>query len=169
MLVTACVRATIAQTKSLTPQESKTNVSSPPLAHPEDQPVEYINGVPVYGRTPKKDARYWTEWNLENWARVLSAGGNPEGLPKSAMVGENYTSLDLDGDSAYQAMCYAAADTTSMVINGLPDAEMAAIRHRYLGEFYDFEALVHPFGIALALAIPLVTEGLRRRGAYLGD
>lgn len=130
---------------------------------------ETINGIPVIGKAPKKDARWWTEWYLETWARVLSMKGLALGLPKQALVGENYTSLDLDGDAAYEQMCYRSADTTSLVIGGLPQSERHAVRHRYLGERYPFEKLEEPYGIALSLAIPLITTALRRRGSYLGD
>lgn len=123
----------------------------------------------IVGQGVKKDARWWTEWNLENWARVLSSGGLPDGAPPKAHVGDNFTSLDLDNDVAYDRLCESLADTTSVVVAGLPEPQRQAIRHRYLGERYEWETGIGPYGVNLALAMPMVTQALRSRGVWLGE
>ena len=123
----------------------------------------------ITGQHVKKDAHWWTEWNLENWARVLSSGGLPDGAPGEACAGENFTSLDLDNDIAFDRMCESLAETTGIVVAALPEPQCQAIRHRYLGERYEWEKGIGPYGVNLALAMPTMTEGLRARGVWLGE
>lgn len=119
----------------------------------------------------KRDAAWWTEWNLENWARHETAIDLPEGAPSEACGGiEGYTSLDLDNELAYDRMTVELAQQTGLVIAALPEAEKNAIRHRYLPNVqFDFWRHTSAFGVALASAKELVQQGLRRRAIYLGD
>lgn len=119
----------------------------------------------------KKDARWWTEWNLENWATHMQGIELPEGLPPEASGGlQCYTSEDLENEDEYDKLCANLADTTSRVIVTLPEAERSAIMHRYIaGACYEFYRVKEPYGLALASAMPLVEDGLRRRGVWLGE
>lgn len=125
-----------------------------------------VHEIPV-----KRDSRYWTEWNLENWARHMEGVELPEGMPEQASGGvQGYTSLDLDNEDDYERMCGWLADTTSQVVAGLPGAERSAILHRYIaGAPYEFHRFKEPYGLALASAMELVQQGLRRRGVWLGE
>jgi len=118
-----------------------------------------------------KDARWWTEWNLENWARHMQGIELPEGLPPEASGGvQGYTSLDLENEDAHDRLSAELADVTSRVVVTLPDAERSAIMHRYIaGAPYEFHRVKVPYGLALASAMDLVQEGLRRLGVWLGE
>lgn len=117
---------------------------------------------------PIKDAAYWTHVHLQNWAAWMERDDPPDGVPREASGGaENYSTLDAHSELAYAKLDAWAAENTNAVIDGLPDAEQAAIYHCYIQAVYRF--LRGNYDAILARARGNVQAGLRRRGVWLGQ
>lgn len=115
-----------------------------------------------------KDAHYWLEWNLENWARWMSGGARPQGLPRSASGGlSNYTTLDVNNERAYGKLDAWAASATNAAIDDLKPIEQCAISNAYLCSVWRFRNVNQ--ADVLASAKRNVVIGLRRRGIWLGE
>lgn len=115
-----------------------------------------------------KDAAWWTEWHLCNWRDWMHRGELPEGLPDEACGGiDNYTSYDDNNERAYEKLDAWAAEITHLVVQGLDDAQKAAIYHAYVNAVYRF--MRGNYDSLLASARLNVQAGLRRRGIWLGE
>lgn len=114
-----------------------------------------------------KDAEYWTEWNLSNWAKWMQHGGLPDGCPKEACGGlENYTTVDLDNEKAYESLDERLAEATNAAIDDLQPASKSAIYREY-GILKAYSGA--DYVAVLRLAKLEVREGLRLRNVWLGE
>jgi len=113
-----------------------------------------------------KDARYWLEWNLLNWAAWMHGGSVTRGLPSKVPVMEGYSTLDAHDEGAYDRLCASLASTTNAIIEGLKPNEQMAIYRAY-GVMAAYR--MHDYKRVLEGAKAGVLAGLRRRGVYLGD
>ena len=115
-----------------------------------------------------KDAAWWTEWHLWNWALWMNAGELPDGVPCEACGGaENYTTYDANSERAYTALDAWSAETTHMVVQGLDASERMAVHRCYLDAVYRF--VRGNYEEILARARANAQAGLRRRGVWLGE
>lgn len=113
-----------------------------------------------------KDANYWLQWNLENWARWMRSDEKPEGLPDRGCGGiVGYVSGGYDHGESYDTMDVGLAEATNAAIEGLVPAEQCAIYVAYrvmsVYRMRDYES-------ALERAKAGVLKSLQMRGVWLG-
>jgi len=117
--------------------------------------------------TLTKDSAYYVDWNLTNWAKWLSYGGLPEGLPDKASGGlENYTSLDRDSDGEYEKLDERLAEITDVVVSELDEPYKAVIKHAY---GIVRHVAVWRYDAVLAQGKLMVQIGLSKRNVWLGE
>ncbi len=114
-----------------------------------------------------KDAIYWLEWQLQNWAKWMRGDESPEGLPAEACGGmlTGYTHMG-DSDAAYDKMDVTLAEATNAAIEGLEAVQQVAVYAAYgVAKVWRFgrqtDVLLH--------AKANIMDSLRRRGIWLGD
>ena len=110
----------------------------------------------------RKDASYWVEHHLRNWADWQRGGGRPDALPGVASGG--MCSEHSDFDDMCASMDIDHARITDAVIRDLSPAESCALHHKYLHAVYRFRDLL---GV-LAIAKLKVRAGLAKKGIWLG-
>lgn len=114
---------------------------------------------------------FWLDRHLQTWAAWMRRDSLRLGLPKKAAVGENYTSLDLDNEIAYDSL----DDDTAVRVNAVIDdvgqrhpAQKAAI-YRDTGLIAVFRFPRDNYADTLDAARQNVLIGLRRRGVWCGE
>lgn len=115
-----------------------------------------------------KTVDYWLDRLLSEWAEWMQRPGIRLGLPKRAAVGENYTSLDLDNEIAYDALDDDLAIRTNAVIDGLPPAQRMAI-YRCYGIVSVWRFPRDNYADVLIIARANVLTGLKKRGVWVGE
>lgn len=108
------------------------------------------------------------EWHLRNWQTWMHRPALRLGMPRKAAVGENYTSVDLDNEIAYESLDDDLAERTNAVIDGLVPAQRMAIYKAY-GMISVWRFPRDNFEAVLKLAKASVAVGLVRKGVWLGD
>lgn len=113
-----------------------------------------------------KDASYWLEVMLQNWARWMRSDEKPDGIPKEACGGViGFTHMG-DSDAAYDKMDVTLAEATNAAIEGLEVAEQIAIYASYgVAAVWRYNRETDVLDRAKAK----VLDSLRRRGIWLGD
>jgi hypothetical protein len=113
-----------------------------------------------------KNASYWVDWNLENWARFQREGGLPKGAPDHASGGaKGFLNMDFDG--MCERMDGDLASITGVVVAQLQPIERCALHHVYLEAVYQFRR--EGLDTVLQRAKRNVEVGLRKRGVWLGE
>lgn len=112
------------------------------------------------------DAPWWLEWHLENWARWMRGGGEPEALPHEASGLQNYSSFDAEPWGAWEALDERLAQQVNAAVNDLAPAEQAAICHAYLHAVYRFPR--DNYEAVLASAKARIMARLIAKGVWMG-
>jgi hypothetical protein len=120
---------------------------------------------------PVTTADYWRDRHLETWAAWKHAPDGPDGLPTEGCVGENYTSVDLDSDIAFEKLDSWIAMAVDAVVSDIGErhpTQRAALEQAYgIASLYRFPR--ENYDGLLAMAKAGVTVGLRRRGVWMGE
>lgn len=103
------------------------------------------------------------DWNLWNWARIVSASRESGSWYPSRSSGgiENYKSSG-DSDEDYDAACKQWAYATDAAIDDLPTIYKQAVYAQLMQGPWEHEEIA--LGIHYRAAFPMIAKGLQRRG-----